>query len=231
MMTGDSDMDAIMKDGPMKDSYRAARDKRMADKAVADAAAAKATEDALRAAADKAMRDAAEGKEPDESEEQRKAREAKEKGTKDAMMTMDSESLETPYKETLSLAEILAPGIRFPTFDRRANYALTQDALCSLRRRALDRAMGDAMLKPVIHSITGDADLTKLPCAEVTAMFTSSALAVKQHRTLDAAGAGGGSAVTTAGVLNFGGGGDSAPPTAAALNEKARKFWDARKAK
>jgi 8-oxo-dGTP pyrophosphatase MutT (NUDIX family) len=244
-LTNDSDLDCVMKDGPMKDSYRASRDKRMADKAAADkaiadkaiadaAAETKRTEDAAREAADKAMRDAAAGKDPEETEEQRKTREAKDKQmSKDAQMTMDSVTLETPYQETLSLAEILAPGIRFPTFDRRANYALTQDALCTLRRRALDRAMSDADVKPIIHSITGDADLTKLPCAEVTAMFTSSALAVKQHRTRDAAGAGGGadtSVVMTAGTLNFGGSGGSAPPTAAELNEKARKFWDARKA-
>ena len=52
----------------------------------------------------------------------------------------DSRFLEDSWTETLSLGEILVPGIRLPTFDRASAKEVTYDALTAFRRRVLDLA-------------------------------------------------------------------------------------------
>ncbi|MGC8020616.1 hypothetical protein ACP3WW_23160, partial [Salmonella enterica] len=56
-------------------------------------------------------------------------------------MTGDSASLVAEFQDAKSRAEILAPGIKFPTFDAKANKKVSVDALCSFRRRALTVAL------------------------------------------------------------------------------------------
>ena len=52
----------------------------------------------------------------------------------------DSAFFADSFAETASMAEIIAPGLRLPTFDSAAKPKATYDSVCSLRRRALDVA-------------------------------------------------------------------------------------------
>jgi hypothetical protein len=209
--------DRAFKDKRMMDSYRKTRDKRTSDRKMRDEAEAKKKEDDEKAAADARMKDAAEGKEdPEENEEERKERNS----SNDRHMVRDSSSLAATYQETLSLAEILAPGIKFPAFDHRADFKLTSDALCMLKRRALKRATNDAETKPVISSIVGDeASISALPCATIAGQFASAALAVKQYR------AGAGTRDQRAISQPAPGPNLSATDAIKEMNAKAKKLW------
>jgi hypothetical protein len=230
--SGDAGICTVMKDGKIKDSYKKSMDRRMKDRKVRDEAEAKEKEKADKEAADQRMRDAANGEEESEREENAEEREEekardKKRGGKDAAMTTDSKALEGVYRETLSYAEILAPGIRFPTFDGRANAKLTQDALCMLRRRSLEKALGNDDVSPIIRSFTGDSPGIKdLKCGDIETMFRGAAELVKQHNTRD----GGRSLVKTTNnmVTN---GGPMKTPTIAEINKRNREFHAAREAK
>lgn len=65
----------------------------------------------------------------------------------------DSRSLAEEFRETLSVAEILAPGIGLPTFDAKTSPKKTADALCALRRRALRNAFADADKRQTITKV------------------------------------------------------------------------------
>jgi hypothetical protein len=43
------------------------------------------------------------------------------------------------FQDMLARAEILAPGIKLPTFDAKAKRKLTVDRMCAFKRRALRR--------------------------------------------------------------------------------------------
>lgn len=62
-------------------------------------------------------------------------------GTGDrARRAKDSAFLEDSFQDALSKAEVLAPGIKLPTFDRKAAPARTLRSIVTLRRAALDLA-------------------------------------------------------------------------------------------
>lgn len=93
--------------------------------------------------------------------------------TQDGKAVRDSRYLADSYQSTISGAEILAPGIRYPAFDSKARPAKTVMAVCDLRRRALDAAYMIADGRDIITSLTrGRAfDSLKLSCGEVRSMF------------------------------------------------------------
>jgi len=99
------------------------------------------------------------------------------KGTK----TGDSAGLAAQFQETLSQAEIIAPGIALPTFDAKAVRKKTVDALCVLRRRALRKALeGDDA--DTIESVLSGADVSKMTCDAVAPFFNAAVAAVKIKR-------------------------------------------------
>ena len=59
------------------------------------------------------------------------------------------------------MAEIVSPGIQIPTFDAKARGSVTANALCKLRRRALDAAMltedGRAVILSYLNGRTYDS--------------------------------------------------------------------------
>lgn len=65
----------------------------------------------------------------------------------------DSRALADEFRETLSVAEILAPGIGLPTFDAKTSSKKTTDALCALRRRALRNAFADVEKRKTITKV------------------------------------------------------------------------------
>jgi hypothetical protein len=101
----------------------------------------------------KAMKDEKE-KEKEEEEEEKKKTEDNTKilgeleeeappGTNDAAWaaTKDSARLEDSFRETVALAEIIAPGVQFPTFDAAAAPGKTLDGVCRFRRTVMSLAL------------------------------------------------------------------------------------------
>jgi hypothetical protein len=74
-------------------------------------------------------------------------------GTGDrARKARDSRYLEEAFQEAVSKAELLAPGIRLPTFDKAASPTRTAKAIFALRRTALDLAYNKPETRGVIDS-------------------------------------------------------------------------------
>ena len=95
--------------------------------------------------------------------------------------TGDSAGLAAQFQETLSQAEIIAPGIALPTFDAKAVRKKTVDALCVLRRRALRKGLeGDDA--DTIESVLSGTDLSKMTCDAVAPVFNAAVAAVKVKR-------------------------------------------------
>lgn len=94
-------------------------------------------------------------------------------------MTGDSASLVAEFQDAKSRAEILAPGIKFPTFDAKANKKVSVDALCSFRRRALTVALAGEH-EDLVKVVTGDADVSKLTCDSARAFFNAASELVKR---------------------------------------------------
>lgn len=93
-------------------------------------------------------------------------------GGKGAAKTGDSTALRDEFQDALSRAEILAPGVRLPTFDAKAQRKRTSDAICVLRRRAL-RAAVDNENAEHVAAVTGGADIAGMPCTAVKAFFNA----------------------------------------------------------
>lgn len=107
--------------------------------------------------------------------------------------TGDSAALRDQFQDALSRAEILAPGVRLPTFDAKAVRKKTVDAMCVLRRRAL-RAALDNENAELVQSVVGGANVASMTCDSVAAFFNAASEVVRsknsgvtQRRTNDSA--------------------------------------------
>lgn len=116
-----------------------------------------------------------EGKTADEEPDDKKDDEGERKPTG------DSAGLVSEFNDTKAKAEILAPGIKFPTFDAKADPKKTADNLCALRRKALATAFKDDGNRAFVQQVmTGDsADFAKMACGEVKAIFNGSTALAK----------------------------------------------------
>lgn len=97
-------------------------------------------------------------------------------------MTGDSANLVAEFQDAKSRAEILAPGIKFPTFDAKADKKKSIDALCSFRRRALTVALAGEH-EDLVKAVTGDADVAKLTCDSAKAFFNAASELVKNKNS------------------------------------------------
>jgi len=128
--------------------------------------------------------------------------------------TKDSSSLQEQFTETLARAEILSPGIKLPTFDRKADFKQTFDSICGLRRRALSKVSDDhrELIAPVLEGL----DLKKATCDSIKHVFiAASELARKstndhQFKVTRP--------VKDSSAKNI--------PTIAEINKKNREAWD-----
>lgn len=98
-------------------------------------------------------------------------------------MTADSATFRGEFQDTMSRAEILAPGIKLPTYDKKAAPKKTSDSLCVLRRRAL-RAAGENDNAEIVQSLMAGADLTKMTCDAVKTTFVAASEVIKQKNML-----------------------------------------------
>lgn len=94
------------------------------------------------------------------------------KGVKDSALFYDS------FQETISTAEIIAPGMAVPTFDAKAAPKSTLDSLCDLRRKALGFALNEPVGAAMIQGARGgralDAEgLKTLDCKSLRSLFNA----------------------------------------------------------
>ncbi len=100
-------------------------------------------------------------------------------GTNDAAIragVKDSAILSNAYQETVSLAEILAPGIQPPAFDVTKPAAKTFDSICGHRRRALSIARNTAAMTTFIdENMPKGKTFDSMTCDETRTLFKSAA--------------------------------------------------------
>ena len=138
----------------------------------------KRVEDAVDAIAQdvKAMKDEAEEKKKKEEEEEEETRdntkilgeleEEAPPGTNDAAWaaTKDSARLEDSFQETVALAEVIAPGVQFPTFDAKAAPAKTLDAVCKFRRTVMSLAHAKPEYRVFMDGVLKGRTVDALTC-------------------------------------------------------------------
>lgn len=108
--------------------------------------------------------------------------------TSEATEQQDSASHRDIFADTIRRAEILAPGIKLPTFDAKAKRKVMADALCDLRRRALRRAYDDDLRRPHVVSVAGARpDFAKMTCDTATIVFRAASELVRTANNSKAA--------------------------------------------
>ncbi|WCM21368.1 DUF2213 domain-containing protein [Paraburkholderia bryophila] len=106
--------------------------------------------------------------------------------------TNDSASFRSEFQDAKARAEIIAPGVKLPTYDAKAEGKKTADAICVLRRRALRAGLENSNAE-LVRAIVGDADVSKMTCDAAKMAFHASSELVKQknmsvaRKTTDAA--------------------------------------------
>ncbi len=129
--------------------------------------------------------------------------------------TIDSASLLSEFTDVKSRAEIIAPGIKFPTFDAKAGAKKVRDNLCALRRKALTVGLETAnadMIRPLV------TDVKKMTCDSVTIAFVGASELIRQRNNDRGIGYDKATRDTSSVKIS----------TIHDINEANRKFWAAR---
>ena len=115
-------------------------------------------------------------------------------GTGDrARRARDSAYLAPAFRETVAMAEIIAPGIELPTFDVNRKPVRTFDDICGLRKRAVIAAYATADGRALITDFLGRGrafDARTLQCKQALSIFSHLGAVKKATNTRDAAGPG-----------------------------------------
>lgn len=95
----------------------------------------------------------------------------------EAAKAKDSSYLRDSFRDTVALAEILVPGIKIPTYDAEAAPQRTFKRICSLRRKALDKAYGNPLTRGLIDQVLAGRtlDTKNMSCDAVRTLFRSAA--------------------------------------------------------
>lgn len=102
--------------------------------------------------------------------------------TKDsAFKFSDSRYLAKSFRDTMSKAEILVPGIRVPTYDSAAPAHVTFRQICNTRRTALDLAYSQVQTRGVIDEVLNgkNLDTRRMTCDAVRSAFNSASIIQK----------------------------------------------------
>jgi hypothetical protein len=103
-----------------------------------------------------------------------KGKSADDPTSQDDPTTYDSASIVDEYHDVLSRAELLVPGIRFPTYDAKADPKATLDGICAFRRRALDAAyVGDRGRELMSDFYDGKTSMKLMTCDAVKVLFNA----------------------------------------------------------
>ena len=103
--------------------------------------------------------------------------------TKDSKFKFtDSKLLAKAFRDTMSKAEILVPGIRVPTYDSAAAAHVTFRQICNTRRTALDLAYAQPTTRGVIDDVLNgkNLDTRRMTCDAVRQAFNSTAAVQKR---------------------------------------------------
>jgi hypothetical protein len=131
----------------------------------------------------KAMKDEAEEKKKREEEEEEETHDNEKilgeleeeapPGTGDAAWaaTKDSARLEDSFQETVALAEVIAPGVQFPTFDAKAAPAKTLDAVCKFRRTVMSLAQAKPEYRVFVDGVLKGRTVDALSCGATRVAF------------------------------------------------------------
>lgn len=120
------------------------------------------------------------------------------------------------WQDTLHRAAILAPGLRVPTFDSARTPKAFADAICSVKRRAVDAAYATTDGQRIIAPWVGPhAQVRTLDCVTLDAAFSaaSEALARENNRVIG----------------TFGDAANTGPLSPEKFNDRAAAFWAKRK--
>ena len=125
--------------------------------------------------------------EPEEKEKSEVKDEDPEEEKEEKKPVMDAAVLGESFRDTLSRAEILAPGISLPKFDAKAP-KLMVDAMCSLRIKALQSAYDNAAMRPHVEAVAGSTpDFAKMKCDHAAVVFRGASELAKAANTRVAA--------------------------------------------
>lgn len=154
----------------------------------------------------------------DEDDEEKKAKAKKTKDEEGA--GTDSAALGTSYTELASLAEILQPGFKVPTFDAAMTRAKTVDRMCAVRRKVLDGFGSQPTGSALLMAVNGGTapDLLGMDCAGVATLFKTAATA---KAAANNAGVATRDAAPAAAAPRRGAG----VPSIAEINAKNADFW------
>jgi hypothetical protein len=94
----------------------------------------------------------------------------------EAKTAKDSSFLVESFQQTKAKAELIAPGITFPAFDKAASAKDTYKSICDLRRRAIVSGTKDSKTLAMILTLKGgkafdSAAFGKMHCSQVKVMF------------------------------------------------------------
>lgn len=107
---------------------------------------------------------------------------------KEAVKAKDSALLRDSWQSTVAAAEIIAPGIRIPTFDEKAKPSITIKKMCGLRKSALDAAYATTESRGIVQDSFGGKvlNIKDMACDKARILFHSVA-AQKSKRNKDSA--------------------------------------------
>lgn len=163
---------------------------------------------------DKETKDAAEKEEEDKKTEDDMEEEAPTGTGMDARKAKDSAFLEDSFQSTISSAEILAPGVTFPTFDSASDPKTTLASLTAFRKKVIGIANSTVPGAVVITELRAGRHLTvdalsKMSTGETRSLFNGASLATKQRN-----------AATVVAIVR-----DSTQDKALDVNERNKQFW------
>jgi hypothetical protein len=158
----------------------------------------------------------------DRRDEKELVAEAGEKNKDRARKSKDSAFLEDSWKETVSLAECLLPGVQVPKFTRDAAPVQTLTKLCEFRKSVLSATFTNPDGRALLLDLNrGEApDFQGMSCAAARTLFRDAALIAK--RINNGAKSSAADAVASFGLMKINNPVISNP---AAFNEWAEKHW------
>lgn len=142
-------------------------------------------------ASDKARDEEAEKerKKAEDAESEEIAEEVDDEEKEEVKKAKDSALLSKAFDDVKMKAEIIAPGVKLPTFDSAAKPNKTfRDCICGLRRKALQLGTSDAATAAIIDQVRGKATdgaiFLKMPCKDVRTVFNSVAALKKAENNV-----------------------------------------------
>lgn len=102
---------------------------------------------------------------------------------KEAVKTKDAKYLKNAFQDAISKAEIIAPGINTPKFDKKASISDAAHKIVSVRRKSLDAAYASKETRGHIDGLLRgkEFDTAKLSNSEISIMFASVAQFKANH--------------------------------------------------